>query len=333
MLRGIDLSATLPDEAAVIASLLETPIDPELLLKAATVSDALATIAINASNVCCAQLSRVYSAAAGRSPPHLASTTLVSITRPVTSSGGALPAVAFACGPVSFGRPVADEPLSMETLPSALLMRIVCTTGCLRSTQALADASRALRKALSEGDEGDEGDEGGCGACALPLHSDVVCESPRSVLCEPHALGALLTRTSRPGHGLVHVGSGSLLRTRSALLELTLLELDAIGGIQLGVCAVATNSDLSYGTSAQLHDQLWFDGCGRLAVGSSLRRPGAPEPPRLYGERQVTIYLSSARSSASAPPPELTLSSRLVLRSGAATAWASSSTRPLAGES
>lgn len=289
VLRGVAVSATVPNEAAVIESLLDTPIDGEMLKAAASVAEALSLVAINASNICCARLTRVYSDATGRSPPPLASTTLVGV-----SNSRAIDASSLSGGPVCLGRGVSPDPVdgpivpfeglsidptrsapaSLETLPIAVLMRVACTSGCLRSMEALACSSRALRAALCESDD--------ARLSAFPVFSDITALSPQSVACEPHAQGATLVRTPRPGHGLVLVGGS--LRNRSALLEVDVVDLEVVGGIQLGVCAIAARG-ASVCTSPQLHDQLWYDGCGRLAVGGSVKRPDAPEPTSLGGER------------------------------------------------
>jgi len=119
----------------------------------------------------------------------------------------------------------------------------------------------------------------------MPVWSDVRVESPRSILCEPHeSLGPLLSRTECPGHGFVHICSGSVLRSHSALLELHIMRLDSIGGIQLGVAAVTAKGSTAC-SSPHLHDQLWFDGCGRVSIGPGITRPAVPLPQPVYSER------------------------------------------------
>ena len=97
-LVGVRISATLPNESTVVETMIDTPIDPDLLSAASSISEALGAIAINASNFCCAHLSSVYSDAAGNPPKEIASTTLISVSRP-----GDLPVSAFTGGPACFG--------------------------------------------------------------------------------------------------------------------------------------------------------------------------------------------------------------------------------------
>jgi hypothetical protein len=51
---------------------------------------------------------------------------------------------------------------------------------------------------------------------ALPIWSDVRAECPRCFAIDPRADGPLLTRTARPGHGLVAVGAMWLRMARVA---------------------------------------------------------------------------------------------------------------------
>ena len=60
ILVGIELDATLAGEPAVLADMIGTPIDPDLLRAATSVGDALATIAVNTSVVSCALLSALH---------------------------------------------------------------------------------------------------------------------------------------------------------------------------------------------------------------------------------------------------------------------------------
>ena len=61
LLQGCELSGGSADELAVVAEeMLGTPIDPDVLREAASVSLALASIATNASNACCAKINAVW---------------------------------------------------------------------------------------------------------------------------------------------------------------------------------------------------------------------------------------------------------------------------------
>jgi len=272
-LRGVAINATLPGEADAVASLLLTPIDPDLLRDAQTVAEALGLIAVNASNMACARLSYIYCTASGRMPPQIASSTLASVHRPAVGPA------AFACGMLRIGSLDEQTPSTLDSLPASVLTRVACFTGCLNSAQALASCSHALHTAMSADDE--------ARLMALPIWSDVRAECPRCFAIDPRADGPLLTRTARPGHGLVAVGAHSVLRERSALLEIELTSLPLIGGVQLGVAAVlAVNGGQAVGAGAaspSAHDQLWFDLCGRLSVGANVA--GATPLPLLYGER------------------------------------------------
>jgi hypothetical protein len=262
---GVTMSATLPGEATVVASMVGAPIDPDLVEAAETASDALALIAVNTSNLCCAQRSSIY--AAGRAPP-LASTTLVSVRRAV------LPASAFTGGAASAGD--VSLPTSLSSLPSVLIAHIACTTGSLAHRE-LARTCHALRDAI------------GSGAVAWPVWDST--GTAQSCTCvNVDAATQTLTRNGRYGHGLVALAQPLRggRRGASALLEMTVASLDAVGGIQVGIAAAAepprAGSLSAAAPSTGVDMQLWFDGCGRLTVGSSIARAGQP-PPTLYGDR------------------------------------------------
>ena len=111
--KGAYISRTLPQEAACVETLIDTPIDPDILAQSSSVSDALSAIAINYSNFACAHLSSVYSDAANLLPKEQSTSTLVSVVRP-----GELPNASFTAGPVSVG----DAP----SPPGAVLLLSLC---------------------------------------------------------------------------------------------------------------------------------------------------------------------------------------------------------------
>lgn len=269
-LRSVALSASLPGEKLIIEGMIGTPIDPDLLADAQSVDEAISAIAINASNICCAALTHVYSTAVGSMIPHIVSSTLVPVRRAPIQD---LPASSFSGGPVTIG---GDEPVTLETLPAALILHIYCALGALRSAQALAATCQALRAPLC------------ANGVALPVWDAVRPLMPGTV---KYAEGTL-HRSTRPGLGLVHAAGP--LRNHSALFEVRVAS-GGTHGIALGVSAIRDGSGEV--ASTRLADQLWFEGTGKLLIGTDIARPtsmlphgvGASEPlpsdtgtPRAY---------------------------------------------------
>lgn len=263
--RGCVLSATLPGEAAVVATMIGAPIDPDVLREQATVSDSLSTIAINTSNFCCAELSRVYRG--GKAPP-LVSTTLVAVCRPKCT-----PAT-LTGGPAAVGHVpdcICAAPPTFASLPTSIVAQIACMTGMLRLGKALACTCRMLHSAFD--------------GLALPVWELAAGVPPCITLEQPTRArpSLLVVRNARHGHGMVALTTP--LRRSSALVGLHLCSLDYVGGIQLGIAAVQSDGGGRLQPAASVDQQLWFDGCGRLTVGAAIRPSLAPPPPRLYGDR------------------------------------------------
>lgn len=264
VLRSVVLSASLPGESQVIEGMIGTPIDPDVLAEAPTVDEAISAIAVNTSNIACAALSHIYTSAVGTEAPQMASSSLIPVKRAPIQD---LPSTCFSGGPIALG----DEPVTLESLPATLILHIYCALGALDTAYALSGSCRALR-ALLYADGLLHPSEA---TVALPVWDRVRPLMPGTV--ELTADGTL-HRTARPGFGLVHI-SGALRRL-SALVE---LRLNASGAhsIAFGVAAIRNSSEAA---STLMDDQLWFEGSGKLVIGSALS--DAPKgKPRAYGDR------------------------------------------------
>lgn len=267
--QGVQLSWLHEGEDRQIAAMLGAPIDPELLLKAPSVEEALSAIARNTSSLIAGGLAACQKspAVAKNAPPspvlaplwppepdasHPRSLRLApasvghGVTDPAQPEPHASHPRSLRLPPASVGHGVAPgaldpapEPTSLLELPTALVSLIVCFTGSSRAAEALACTCHALAAKAGRADGTRAAREVVDPLPPIELYpvwsAPAQGSCPASIISYDDWTGAL-RKTARLGNSIVLLGDPVYSSThRGGLLELRLSSLRSVCGVQLGV--------------------------------------------------------------------------------------------------
>jgi hypothetical protein len=153
---------------------------------------------------------------------------------------------------------------SLDTLPTHCLQHIACAGGDLVLAHKLNSASHSLRTALST--HASEGN------AAMQVWGPPMHGSASSSIVKFDAATLTLTKTARPGFPLV-VFPGRL-HTISALIELEIVSLEAIGGVQIGVLEADPRGKPN---TDDIRRRVCFDGVGCVEAGLRVVGPSPVE--------------------------------------------------------